>query len=326
MCPKPDAYDEFSQMSSPRSAASVHALNKFSKPFQHYEPRGSQVRPFLTYLGKEPDKGRFTDVSTQEVLSRTHELGQPSSASHLIDVSSIQKRLFDHETRKEERRIVQMRTAREKARRQKEAARLAATENVKEVDEVPKESEFGHKRKLEEVNVDKNEETDDFELKKRKVDGEGEDNGVKAPTDLPPSPSSPQAAAVEASPINQKKGDLSVTNGDLPSLHTTKTRTPPKWIEPPNTLSSLVLTKPPAEMRGHTSYLTFASFYPASIRQQLALQEPSRIGVARVAELAGEGEGGRREGSVDTEFGSEGMDQVMGTLTEEEMIALVAGQ
>lgn len=56
------------------------------------------------------------------------------------------------------------------------------------------------------------------------------------------------------------------------------------YNEPEISWSSMVLTKPSPEMRGHTSYLTFATFYPASIRAQMSAQEgnttalPTRAG------------------------------------------------
>jgi tRNA (adenine57-N1/adenine58-N1)-methyltransferase len=47
--------------------------------------------------------------------------------------------------------------------------------------------------------------------------------------------------------------------------------------------SSMTLTKPSPEMRGHTSYLTFATFYPASIRAKLAAQDLASEPVTRGA-------------------------------------------
>ena len=51
--------------------------------------------------------------------------------------------------------------------------------------------------------------------------------------------------------------------------------TPSKTLynEPEVNWDSMVLTKPSPEMRGHTSYLTFATFYPASIRAQIEAQD-----------------------------------------------------
>lgn len=42
------------------------------------------------------------------------------------------------------------------------------------------------------------------------------------------------------------------------------------YEEPDVAWSAMTLTKPSPEMRGHTSYLTFATLYPAAIRQEMA--------------------------------------------------------
>lgn len=114
------------------------------------------------------------------------------------------------------------------------------------------------------------------------------------------------------------------------------------WTEPISSLSTTILTKPHHEMRGHTSYLTFASLYPASVRAQIAEQGEKlasrmgtpagsvhgvRVGTPRVAELVQEakaekGTGTVRAGSEDTEYGSEGIDAAIGTLTEDDFLAL----
>ncbi|WVW79848.1 hypothetical protein I302_101818 [Kwoniella bestiolae CBS 10118] len=204
----------------------------------------------------------FSDIFTQEVLIRTHELVKETDPDHLNSVSSIIDRLKAHEKRKVERRAVQMKTAREKIRRQK------GGENATAIAETTESSEAGQKRKLE---------TDGS----KDVDAEEEEK--------------PQA----------------------------KDYTP--WTEPETQLGSAVLTKPTPEMKGHTSYLTFASFYPESVRNAIAAQDSNKTAIAtpRLAEIVAEGR--IRAGSQETEYGSDGLDEVMGTLTEEEMIAL-AGQ
>ena len=84
------------------------------------------------------------------------------------------------------------------------------------------------------------------------------------------------------------------------------------WSEPKLDLSDIVLTKPSSEMRGHTSYLTFASMYPTSIREKLATQSDPTGGPRMRS----------RAPSEDTEYGSEGLGEALGTMTEEEMVAL----
>ncbi|WRT65378.1 uncharacterized protein IL334_002321 [Kwoniella shivajii] len=215
----------------------------------------------------------FADIYTQEVLLRTHELAPPppSDSSHLGNVSSIVNRLKAHERRKEERRAVQMRSAREKIRKQKEGESAKASTSTKES------TELGSKRKL---------------------DDEGAPNN------------GPSLASVV------DEGSEST----IPVVETDGTST--RWSEPETQLEDVVLTKPTAEMKGHTSYLTFASYYPESIRAAIAAQETGKSAAAipRLAELVAEGM--FRAGSEETEYGSEGLDEVIGTLTEEEMIAL----
>ncbi|WWC68912.1 uncharacterized protein I206_102848 [Kwoniella pini CBS 10737] len=199
----------------------------------------------------------FAEISTQEVLIRTHELVVPNDPDHLGSVSSIVDQLKAHEKRKTDRRAVQMRIARDKARRQKEAESGMVSERPVEV---------GSKRKIDER----------------------------------------QESSMEQSQEEEEE----------------YARTSPTWIEPITQLDSIVLTKPTAEMKGHTSYLTFASYYPESIRSAIAAQDigKSAIATPRLAELVNEGR--VRAGSQETEYGSDGLDEVMGTMTEEEMIAL----
>ncbi|OCF43427.1 tRNA (adenine-N(1)-)-methyltransferase catalytic subunit TRM61 [Kwoniella heveanensis CBS 569] len=237
----------------------------------------------------------FFDIFTQEVLIRTHELVPPPNAdpSHLGTVTSIVDRLQHHEKRKEERRAIQMRTAREKSRQATKEGEASAT-----VDGGAS-SATAHGHATGEVGT------------KRKHDQTG------------PSSSRSQSQV-----------------GTIPATETTEPEvtvgTAPRWIEPQTQLNSAVITKPSAEMKGHTSYLTFACYYPESIRASLAAQEEeyaertaseSRAATpvgSRVAQLAAESReaGTRREGSQETEYGDASLDEVFGTLTEEDMIAL----
>jgi len=97
------------------------------------------------------------------------------------------------------------------------------------------------------------------------------------------------------------------------------TRSTPNWTEPEPYPSSLILTKPAAEMRGHTSYLTFASLHPLAIRNEVAPAPKSRVGQLKEEEVIGS----PTEGSG-SDYGSEGLEEVMRTMTEEEMMSLAA--
>ena len=97
------------------------------------------------------------------------------------------------------------------------------------------------------------------------------------------------------------------------------TRATPSWTEPDPYPSSLILTKPAAEMRGHTSYLTFATLHPLSIRNEVAPALKSRVDQLKEEEVVGS----PTEGSG-SDYGSEGLEEVMRTMTEEEMMSLAA--
>lgn len=150
------------------------------------------------------------DISTQEVLIRTHELvAPPPNTAYLSSISSVVSYLREHEQRKEERRLLQIKTAKENNRKVK---------GIEANDALPVEGETGTKRKLEQTSVS------------------GPDNA--APADPHP-------------------------------------KTNLLWTEPSNPFPTTVLTKPSPEMKGHTSYLTFAVLYPESVRLSMAAQETS---------------------------------------------------
>lgn len=149
----------------------------------------------------------------------------PPGSHHLKSVSSITQRLRTHEKRKEERRVIQMRNAREKVRLAKEAA----------------EAEEAAAAAAEGMEVDAGEAR---EKRKQPDSEEAEPEAKKARTE------GAEVAAEEA------PEDEAEALYDEPSV---------AW-------PSMVLTKPSPEMRGHTSYLTFATFYPASIRAQITSQ------------------------------------------------------
>ncbi|WVQ77453.1 hypothetical protein IAR50_007139 [Cryptococcus sp. DSM 104548] len=167
-----------------------------------FSPCIEQVTRTVTSLREH----NFQEISTQEVLLRTHELVTfPDNAQYLHSISSVVGSLKEQELRKEERRIVQIKTARENNRK---AKGLEAEEDS------TADGETGTKRKLE-------------------------------------------AATEDAAPAVTE----SLGAPDLSGF----------WKEPVP-LPSSVITKPSTEMKGHTSYLTFALLYPESIRADISAQ------------------------------------------------------
>lgn len=204
----------------------------------------------VTALREEGFSGKFSDIheltadiSTQEVLTRTYDLMMPPPAGshHLKSVSSITQRLRTHEKRKEERRVIQMRNAREKVRLAKEAA------------------------EAEEAAAAEGMEVDAAETSEKRKQPDPEEPEAKRARTVEPEVAAEEAPEDEAEAL---------------------------YDEPAVAWPSMVLTKPSPEMRGHTSYLTFATLYPASIRAQITalVQEgttalPTRAGSpAAVAE------------------------------------------
>lgn len=232
-----------------------------------------------------------------------------------------------------------MKTAREKSLKRKERAAVLVdkadtgdmadsgetvdTAQVEEEIEVQLEdqvTEDNAKRKLEEETPA--DYTRDIKKRRTSVDGQ-----TGAPAEHPPGESYPTYLP-----------QLAANGQTLPIAEvtpiTTTTRKPLLWNEPEAWPTTTVLTKPTAEMRGHTSYLTFASYYPAIIRAQLAAQtkqilmsgKDTPIGSAlRVAELVDQGRR-HREGTAttlpDSEYGGQGIDEAIGSLTEEQYTAM----
>jgi tRNA (adenine57-N1/adenine58-N1)-methyltransferase len=257
----------------------------------------------------------YSDISTQEVLIRTHDIPQPTGSS-LSSITEIVERLKSHEARKEERRVLQMKTARERSAKIREKAEAAteATAEAKaegsksveatEATEVEKGAEesavIGEKRGAEES-------TEATGSKKPRLEADGVAN-ADASTNTPSANRTPRAR--DQSKIEHLQSLLAAQP---------PTRTTPTWTEPDPYPSSLILTKPAAEMRGHTSYLTFATLHPLAIRNEVAPAPKSRVDQLKEEEVVGS----PTEGSG-SDYGSEGLEEVMRTMTEEEMMSLAA--
>jgi tRNA (adenine57-N1/adenine58-N1)-methyltransferase len=233
------------------------------------------------------DEG-YSDISTQEVLVRTHDLAQPPGPA-LSSVTAIVERLQAHEARKEERRVLQMKTARERSAKIKE-------KEAKGLEEAGVQEKGNEKSSEEQANAAVGEkrsaeESEPTQSKKPRLDQSDK-----------PSPRVRELSKIQ----------------HLQSLLATPppTRSKPTWTEPEAYPSTTVLTKPSSEMRGHTSYLTFATLHPLSIRTEVAPLTKSRVDLLKEKDAEETTEG--------SEYGSEGLEEVMRTMTEEEMLSLAA--
>lgn len=194
-----------------------------------------------------------------------------------------------------------MKTAREKSAKLKEKEKAqvesaGAAEGGEKEDTAP-----GEKRGLEES-------TESTNSKKPRLD-----NDASPPADdAVPSTTKPDSHAPRVRDQSKIEHLQSLLSAQPP------TRSTPQWTEPDPYPSSLILTKPASEMRGHTSYLTFATLHPLSIRTEVAPVAKTRVDILKEEmEVASPTEGG-------SEYGSEGLEEVMRTMTEEEMMSLAA--
>lgn len=216
----------------------------------------------------------YADVSTVEVLTRTYDLAAaPPPHSHALqDVSSIADKLRDHERRKEERRVIQMKNARAKARAMKEKAEREAagapepsTEegkmDVSEEDAINAAAAAGEKRKDEGEGeaAGPSKKPKYAETAAEEAGGDDAEDGAKIG----------QAVQGETEPDAAEPGAESAASA-AGTKEEAATPAKPVSGEPDVAWSRMTLTKPSPEMRGHTSYLTFATLYPAAIRAEMA--------------------------------------------------------
>jgi tRNA (adenine57-N1/adenine58-N1)-methyltransferase len=238
----------------------------------------------------------YSDISTQEVLIRTHDIPQPTGSAQLSSITSIVERLQAHESRKEERRLLQMKTAREKSAKLKEREGRA---DVAETDVAT----VGEKRGAEES-------SEATEAKKPRLDP-----GTLGSTD------SPAKTTDALKPTPRARDQSKIEHLQALLAHQPASKSNIAWTEPEPYPPALILTKPASEMRGHTSYLTFATLHPLSIRTEV---EPAPLVKTRVDQLKEAEEVASPTEGSGSEYGSEGLEEVMRTMTEEEMMSLAA--
>ena len=242
------------------------------------------------------------DIYTQEVLNRTHELVPPPPQNvtpPLRDITSIVDKMKSHETIKQERRLMQMKSARERSRKKKEQEDAAQTQIEGEAQ--PQEA--------------------------GPVDGEEESTGIKRKHDEVSGESTLEEPVAESDPSKRPRVESDSAAPEQASEDARVQADPQRtWTEPSTKIDQVVITKPSPEMRGHTSYLTFALFYPAKVRQQLAEQEivDSNTGTPKrvVDVVEGNVESQSKESNLSNEIAE--VHAATGMTAEEEMIALGA--
>lgn len=204
-----------------------------------------------------------------EVLTRAHEVQTPQPT--FTTVSAISHKLRGHAAKKENRRQLQMATA--------HAKKLAASaEAVGEAAPAP---------------TTEGESSETALGKRKREDGdeatvEGSPSG--APSDrcktAAAAPASDRQTATQPAKLESAGED----DADLPAEESWALRSKPTFI-----------AKPVSEMRGHTSYLTFAVMYPKAVRDEIEVRYADKDAAKSQA-------GVRREGSIDSAV-SEGFEK-----------------
>jgi len=191
----------------------------------------------------------LTDIEMFEVLVRPHEVLQP--APTLISIETISSRLKRQEVKREERRQIQIDLAR------KRNARLKAEQETREAGmEVDATAMEGKRARGEEE------------------EGEGGEPGAKRQK---------RGEASGSARITDVDDDAAGTAAEIAEEETTGQSS--TWgIQRTDWVTRIV-----PEVRGHTSYLTFATMYPRSVREAIEKreQEKKQRVLIRTAELAG---------------------------------------
>jgi hypothetical protein len=193
----------------------------------------------------------LTDIEMFEVLVRPHEVTQ--TAPTLISIETISSRLKRQEIKREERRQIQIDLAR------KRNARLKAEQEALEAGmEVDSSGMEGKRARGEEG------------------EGEGGQPGAKRQK---------RAEASGSARTAEGDDDAAGTAAENAEVEEETTGESSTWgIQRTDWVTRVV-----PEVRGHTSYLTFATMYPRSVREAIEKreQEKKQRVLIRTAELAG---------------------------------------
>jgi len=217
----------------------------------------------------------FSDITMYETLLRPHEVNQ---VPRLATAGEASAQLKEAIARREERRLKQIEVSqlRRAQKRKRGAGAEEGTEAsagvvvVAEGEPVVAEEETGTETRVEAA------------VKKQRVDDGQEDTNVHVPAGTPAFEEGPGAlltsaeveGAAGAGKIEERM-DLDEGHGDAVIARTT-TLSPSSQPHPATT--QMIISKVTHEVRGHTSYLTFATLEPAigtaSHGQAVLIMEP----------------------------------------------------
>ncbi len=221
-------------------------------------------------------RNHYPDIEMHEVLTRAHEI--QSSQPKFPTISSISIKLREHSVKKEERRQFQIKSAR--ARKLAEEKRKEEAERGEgEGGEEEKDGEEGESKKREREVGDEVEETP---RKKSKLNKDI-NNNIKDPNQIKeetPSSSSQPAVIVDEEDLGNESNENEdgEENDDEDEDNDDS--------EPWKLSYTSLIAKPVPEMRGHTSYLTFAVLYPKAVREEIA-SRPNRMRQGRSLDVSG---------------------------------------
>jgi tRNA (adenine57-N1/adenine58-N1)-methyltransferase catalytic subunit len=223
-----------------------------------------------------------------EVLTRAHEI--QSSQPIFPTISSISNKLRKHAVKKEERRQYQIKSAR--ARREDEIKRKEEEEKEVEMMDADGDGDGGESKKR---------------VREAGSEEEGETSRKKARVvnDAATVESSRQgnAEATEATQPPVEEEDLA--NDEKEDQNAAEDDDEDDDEESWKLSSTTLIGKPVPEMRGHTSYLTFAVLYPKSVRDEIDARPTTATRTNRSVDVSAIGSpavvAATREGSVGSE-------------------------
>jgi tRNA (adenine57-N1/adenine58-N1)-methyltransferase len=200
-----------------------------------------------------------------EVLIRPHEVVQTPPT--LVSIETISSRLKRQEVKRESRRQIQMEMARKRNAKLKEQEEAAKAGGTMQVDVEDAEEQAAAGSAAAEGKRARSELPEEGRDPKRRRMGDGD----LAAT---PSDEASQTKRAKYDDRRQEEEDEDISAGVSSSWNIERTN----WV-----------TRVVPEVRGHTSYLTFATMFPRTVREAIDKREQEKKNrvMVRTAELAG---------------------------------------